>query len=118
VTAAALLARHGQRVAVFERSGAVGGRAVTHLENGFRLNLGPHAWYVEALAAKALERGVHIAGATRQLQKCCTTGLSAACAWQMEKSCWRRTWCLRWSLRPRDKWFRTSRRPSRRGGKA
>jgi phytoene dehydrogenase-like protein len=45
LTAAAIIAQSGQRVALFEKSDVVGGRAVTHLKNGFHLNLGPHAWY-------------------------------------------------------------------------
>jgi len=45
LTAATLLARVGRRVALFEGSDTIGGRAVTHVKGGFSLNLGPHAWY-------------------------------------------------------------------------
>jgi phytoene dehydrogenase-like protein len=54
LTAAALLADNGHRVAVFERSEMLGGRAVSHIEQGFHLNLGPHAWYVGSPATKIL----------------------------------------------------------------
>lgn len=45
LTAAALLARSGYRVAVLERASTLGGRAATHDFDGFRLNIGPHALY-------------------------------------------------------------------------
>jgi phytoene dehydrogenase-like protein len=54
LTAAALLARAGRRVAVFERSDTIGGRAVTHVERGFHVNLGPHAWYTGGPGTKIL----------------------------------------------------------------
>lgn len=44
LAAAAYLARGGRRVTVFE-SGELGGRAATHQQDGFQLNLGPHALY-------------------------------------------------------------------------
>ncbi len=67
LTAAALVAEHGQRVAVFERSDAIGGRAVTHIKDGFYLNLGPHAWYTGGPGTKILARlGVAIPGRTPQ----------------------------------------------------
>jgi phytoene dehydrogenase-like protein len=67
LAAAALLAEQGQRVAVFERSDAIGGRAVTHIKNGFHLNLGPHAWYTGGPGTRILARlGVAIPGRTPQ----------------------------------------------------
>ena len=45
LTAAALLAEAGHRVALFERSGSLGGRAATQIKEGFSLNYGAHAWY-------------------------------------------------------------------------
>jgi phytoene dehydrogenase-like protein len=67
LTAAALLATHGRRVAVFERSESVGGRAVTLLESGFHLNLGPHAWYTGGPGTKILAGlGIPIPGRTPQ----------------------------------------------------
>ncbi len=56
LTAATLLARGGQAVTLLERSTAVGGRAVTQEEHGFRLNLGPHALYRGGAAARVLAR--------------------------------------------------------------
>lgn len=59
LAAAALLGRAGRRVTLFERSSTIGGRAVTHRENGFQLNLGPHALYVGGPAEDVLrELGV------------------------------------------------------------
>jgi phytoene dehydrogenase-like protein len=46
LTAAALIAQKGRRVTLLERSHHLGGRAMTHVEQGFHLNYGPHAWYV------------------------------------------------------------------------
>jgi phytoene dehydrogenase-like protein len=67
LTAAALLARDGQRVALFERSEGLGGRAVTHVVNGFHLNLGPHAWYTGGPGTKVLgSLGIAIPGRTPQ----------------------------------------------------
>jgi phytoene dehydrogenase-like protein len=45
LAAAALVARTGARVVLLERAPDVGGRAVTTVERGFHLNLGPHALY-------------------------------------------------------------------------
>ena len=67
LTAAALLGGRGLRVAVFERSDTLGGRAATHLENGFHLNLGPHAWYTGGPGTKILASlGIPIPGRTPQ----------------------------------------------------
>jgi phytoene dehydrogenase-like protein len=63
LAAAALLGRAGRRVTVFERSSTIGGRAVTHRENGFQLNLGPHALYKGGPAEDVLrELGVSYKG--------------------------------------------------------
>ncbi|MCW5893618.1 MAG: NAD(P)/FAD-dependent oxidoreductase [bacterium] len=45
LAAAALVARGGARVVLLERAPAPGGRAATRVEEGFHLNLGPHALY-------------------------------------------------------------------------
>jgi phytoene dehydrogenase-like protein len=67
LTAAALVAEHGLRVALFERSSNVGGRAVTHVDNGFHLNLGPHAWYTGGPGTRILAGlGIAIPGRTPQ----------------------------------------------------
>jgi len=64
LTCALLLARAGREVVVFEKAGAVGGRASTHEEAGALLNLGPHALYCEGAARTLLrELGVAPAGA-------------------------------------------------------
>jgi len=61
LTAAALLAKQGQSVAVFEQTARVGGRAETLITSGFHLNLGPHALYRGGWAARVLgELGITI----------------------------------------------------------
>ncbi len=45
LTAALLLHKKGQRVAIFEKAGQGGGRAMTRQKGGFYLNFGPHALY-------------------------------------------------------------------------
>src|SRR5262245_15423759 len=63
LAAAALAARAGRQVTLFERSSTIGGRAVTHSKNGFRFNLGPHALYRKGHAARVLaELGVRYTG--------------------------------------------------------
>lgn len=63
VATAALLGRAGRRVVLFERSSTIGGRAVTHREHGFQLNLGPHALYNGGPAEDVLrELGVRYEG--------------------------------------------------------
>ncbi|WP_434300902.1 phytoene desaturase family protein [Corallococcus exiguus] len=56
LTAAALLARGGCEVTVYERSKHLGGRARTTEVEGFRFNLGPHALYRAGAAFRVLER--------------------------------------------------------------
>src|SRR5690349_911880 len=55
VIAAASLATSGRRVAVFEKARDAGGRARTQVEQGFEWNLGPHALYLGAAAARTLK---------------------------------------------------------------
>lgn len=56
LTAALVLARAGRAVTLFERAGAVGGRATTHIHDGFSFNQGPHALYLGGPGAAALRR--------------------------------------------------------------
>ncbi len=64
LTTAALLAQAGQRIVLFERSEALGGRARTTIDDGFHLNLGPHAWYIGGPGTKVLTGlGLPLAGA-------------------------------------------------------
>src|SRR5437870_2315158 len=63
LASATYLARAGRRVTVFERSAAAGGRAVSHEEGGFRLNLGPHALLCGGAGEAVLrELGVSFSG--------------------------------------------------------
>jgi phytoene dehydrogenase-like protein len=63
LTAAALLARAGHAVVVLERASEPGGRAVTHLRQGVRFNLGPHALYRRGHAFRLLRAlGVPFSG--------------------------------------------------------
>ena len=45
LAAAALIARTGKSVRLFEQSHVLGGRAQTTAKDGFYLNIGPHALY-------------------------------------------------------------------------
>lgn len=54
LTAAAWLARAGKSVTVFEKTRAVGGRALTETRGGFSFNLGPHALYAQGAAARTM----------------------------------------------------------------
>lgn len=63
LAAAIYLARGGRKVTVFERRRALGGRAVTHLRQGFRLNLGPHSVFKRGTAMSVYrELGVPVRG--------------------------------------------------------
>ena len=63
LTAATLLARGGHTVTLLERSSALGGRAVTQEDHGFRLNLGPHALYRAGAGMRLLKRlGIEVQG--------------------------------------------------------
>jgi phytoene dehydrogenase-like protein len=59
LTTAALLARRGLGVVVLERAGTLGGRAATHLREGFCFNRGAHALYRAGAAARVL-RGLGV----------------------------------------------------------
>jgi phytoene dehydrogenase-like protein len=60
---AALLARRGLGVVVLERAGALGGRAATHVHDGFCFNQGAHALYLGGAAARVLsDLGVRWSG--------------------------------------------------------
>ncbi|MCP3136819.1 phytoene desaturase family protein [Pyxidicoccus xibeiensis] len=56
LAAAALLAREGHTVTLYERAKHFGGRAQTSEVEGFRFNLGPHALYLGGAAARVLGR--------------------------------------------------------------
>ena len=59
------LARGGRSVTLFEKKRHFGGRAITHLRQGYRFNLGPHALYRGGLGAKIYrELGIPIRGGT------------------------------------------------------
>ena len=45
LTAAIELAQHGHSVALYEQSKTPGGRADTHHQNGYAMNIGPHGFY-------------------------------------------------------------------------
>lgn len=63
LAAAIYLARGGRKVTVFEKRRSLGGRAVTHLRQGFRFNLGPHAVYRAGAGARIYrELGIPIRG--------------------------------------------------------
>ena len=54
LSAAALLARAGCAVTLFEKAEAPGGQAVTKRHSGFSFNLGAHALYTKGPAEKLL----------------------------------------------------------------
>lgn len=63
LAASVFLARSGRSVTVFEKRRQLGGRAVTHLRQGYRFNLGPHAFYRGGAGARVLrELGVPVRG--------------------------------------------------------
>ncbi len=53
---AALIARTGRKVTLFEKSAHTGGRAASTDSNGFILNLGAHALYKKSLALETLNQ--------------------------------------------------------------
>lgn len=59
LVAAVEMARHGRAVTVLEASSRLGGRAQTIVEDGFAMNLGPHALYPSAEAMLG-ELGVEV----------------------------------------------------------
>lgn len=63
LSAAAILGRRGMEVAVVEKAKEIGGRARTTVQEGFSLNLGPHAVYRNGDAWKVFEElGVKVDG--------------------------------------------------------
>lgn len=63
LASATYLARAGRKVTLYEKSRALGGRAVTTTLGEFRFNLGPHALYVAGEARAVLkELGVDVRG--------------------------------------------------------
>src|SRR5262252_4361167 len=65
LSAGIFLARQGRKVILFERSNLAGGRARTHNEDGFFMNLGPHALYRGGAGMKVLnELGIQPSGNT------------------------------------------------------
>lgn len=63
LAAAAFAARYGKKVRLFEQSHALGGRAQTRQQEGFYLNIGPHALYRGGRGIEVLrELGVHPRG--------------------------------------------------------
>lgn len=55
LTAANALAGQGNKVTLFEKSRHLGGRAQSQYQNGYSLNLGPHALYREGYAARLFQ---------------------------------------------------------------
>src|SRR5215211_2175635 len=63
LAAAVYIARAGKSVRLFEQSHAMGGRARTKEQDGFYLNIGPHALYRGARGMEVLrEMGVEVRG--------------------------------------------------------
>jgi len=63
LAAALYAARAGLDVTVLEKASSIGGRARTRVQDGFHLNLGPHALYAGGAAAEVLgELGIPVAG--------------------------------------------------------
>ena len=65
LAASIYLARAGCAVAIFERRRVLGGRAITHLRQGYRFNLGPHAVYRGGASSIVYrELGIPVRGGT------------------------------------------------------
>ncbi len=62
LTAANALAENGNKVTVLEQSRHFGGRAQTHQQSGFFLNLGPHALYHSVAAQTLSAWGIPFSG--------------------------------------------------------
>jgi phytoene dehydrogenase-like protein len=70
LAAAALAARRGLSVTLFERARGLGGRAVTHRTGDFRFNVGPHALYAQGRGVTVLrDLGVAFAGRKPRLSE-------------------------------------------------
>jgi phytoene dehydrogenase-like protein len=75
--AAVYLARGGHSVTLFERRRHLGGRAITHLRHGFRLDVGPHALNRFGEAMRVFrELGIPARGGRRGLPSIATIGSS------------------------------------------
>ena len=60
LTAANALAGEGRKVVLLEESAQLGGRARTKQDQGYLLNLGPHALHQGGVTAKTLRQwGIH-----------------------------------------------------------
>jgi phytoene dehydrogenase-like protein len=69
LAAALYLARAGRSVTVFERRRYLGGRAITTVREGFRFNLGAHAFYPGGAGAAVLrDLGIPVRGARPKLK--------------------------------------------------
>jgi phytoene dehydrogenase-like protein len=63
LAASIYLARGGRTVTLFEKRRAIGGRAITNLRQGYRFNLGAHAFYRGGIgAAVCRELGIPLRG--------------------------------------------------------
>lgn len=63
LAAAVSLARRGAQVRLLEQSSRLGGRAITSMEQGFAMNLGPHALYRDGHAYRTLRNwGIQVSG--------------------------------------------------------
>src|SRR5215467_8642321 len=70
LTAAAILARAGYAVTVFEKAGALGGYASSKQHGAFTFNLGAHAFYLGGAGEKLLsELGVRYRGSPPAFDK-------------------------------------------------
>ncbi len=71
LTAANALAGQGNKVTILEQSAHPGGRARTQQENGYSINLGPHALYRRGRAAQTFrEWGIPFSGAVPPTASC------------------------------------------------
>jgi phytoene dehydrogenase-like protein len=69
LTAALYLARAGRLVTVFEKRRYLGGRAITTVREGFRFNLGAHAFYRAGAGAAVLrDLGIPVRGKVPKLK--------------------------------------------------
>ncbi|HEY3743974.1 MAG TPA: FAD-dependent oxidoreductase [Bryobacteraceae bacterium] len=65
LSAAIELATHGHRVRLYEQSKTLGGRAATHSQQGFAMNIGPHGFYRAGMMKAQFDRwGIAYSGTT------------------------------------------------------
>jgi len=63
LSAAIALAEKKRRVCIYERSSMLGGRAIKQLKEGFAMNFGPHALYIDGTADRTFRRwGIRFSG--------------------------------------------------------